>query len=107
MEPAVNALIESFRDTYHKTSDELILLQEKLDILGWNVVKKEEQVSLLESKIKSVNETYILEKNVIGQTLAQATKEMEELEKSIQTMKSETGKNSITSQQKYAKTKRV
>lgn len=97
--PAINAMIESFKKSFHKISEDSITLQEKLDTIGWNLLKKEEEEKLLKSKIKSINDTYAIEKLEIGLNLKKQTDEIESLEKSCHQLKVETNminQNTVT-----------
>lgn len=101
--PALQALIERYRAKLHKIMDESIVLQEKMDILGWNVVKKEEEVLALESMIKSLNERYTTEKESIGRELTSTSKDMEEVAKETLRIKQETTQITLNSEARLQK----
>lgn len=62
--PALETYIESFKSLLFKVSDDQIALQEKMDLLAWNISKKEEDVHQITSSIKTLNERYTQEKEV-------------------------------------------
>jgi hypothetical protein len=60
------AFIQSFKDLHFKVSDDTIVLQEEVDLLSWNLSKKDEEVQQVISNIKNLNERYVQEKEVIS-----------------------------------------
>ena len=64
VKPALEQLIEQYKDENVQISDESIALQEKIDLLTWNISKKEEELEAIVSSIKNMNEKYNQEKEV-------------------------------------------
>jgi kinetochore protein NDC80 len=62
--PVIHALIESIKNSMNKILDECLAIQEKIDITGWTVVNKEEEIANIQSTIKSMNQRYLSEKDV-------------------------------------------
>jgi kinetochore protein NDC80 len=63
--PAIHSLLESIKATTNQVMDESIALQEQIDLAGWNVVTKEEEIAAKQSLIKQMNEQYVNEKQVL------------------------------------------
>lgn len=58
------AFIQSFKDLLFKVSDDTIVVQEEMDLLSWNLSKKDEEVQQVISNIKNLNDRYVQEKEV-------------------------------------------
>lgn len=64
VKPVLQSFIDSFRNEAFKVTDETIALQGKVDVLAWNVTKKEEEVNQVLQSIKTLNDRYNHEKEV-------------------------------------------
>ncbi|KAJ3367615.1 kinetochore-associated Ndc80 complex subunit ndc80 [Kappamyces sp. JEL0680] len=104
VKPALQLYTQSFKDQLFKINDDTIALQEKMDILAFNVSKKEEEVQQIVSAIKSLNERYLQEKDQIGQVLTGSNQELEEMERQIQQLKLQANSITTNCQQEIKKT---
>ena len=56
---------EEYNAYFHETQDQLIAVQETLDAMAWTFSQKDEELASIESRIKTLNDRYKEEKEVI------------------------------------------
>ncbi|KAI8900481.1 HEC/Ndc80p family-domain-containing protein [Globomyces pollinis-pini] len=101
--PAIHSLIEDFKTSSFKLSDEKLGLQEQIDNLNWKIVKKEEEVGTTESQIQILNQRYCQDKEQIGQVLQSSASEIAKLERQCHDMKMEAKQIQNASQTRLTK----
>jgi len=90
VKPALMSLIQEYKDAGFKVNDETIVMQDKLDLLSWNVTKREEEIGQVVLSIKTLGERYTVEKEQIGSELSAFGQELEALERQINSLKAQT-----------------
>lgn len=91
---------EEYHATIHQSQDKLLNLQETLDRLSEAVADKQDEVSQVEEKIKRIVQSYLSEKESYQTENKQNGHESDELEATIQKLKSDNSANLLHSQQR-------
>ncbi len=91
---------EEYQATIHQAQDKLIGLHETLDRLGEALADKQDEVAQVEEKIKRVVQAYVTDKETYANENRQNGLESDELEQTIQRLRSDNSANLLHSQQR-------
>jgi kinetochore protein NDC80 len=98
--PAFNSLREECHAIIHQAQDQLLSLQEALDKLNEACNDKLEELRNNEKRIERIIQTYLEEKESCATENKSTEEEAEQLEQTIQKLRSDTSSHSILSQQR-------
>jgi len=84
----------------HKTTDDGIVVQEKLDALSEQVTEKIEELKGVEARIKRLGEQYLEEKEVASQENLATTDEVERMDAELARVRLESTNGLVQSQQR-------
>ena len=91
---------EEYHATIHQAQDRLLGLQESLDRLSEALADKQDEVSQIEEKIKRIVQSYLNEKEAYQNENKQNGQESDDLEATIQKLRSDNSANLLHSQQR-------
>jgi kinetochore protein NDC80 len=91
---------EEYHATIHQAQDKLLSLQESLDRLSEAVTDKQEEVGQIEEKIKRIVQSYLNDKETYQNENKQNGQESDDLEATIQKLRSDNSANLLHSQQR-------
>lgn len=91
---------EEYHSTIHQAQDKLLSLQESLDRLNESLADKQDEVTQVEEKIKRIVQGYLHDKEAYQQENKANGHESDELEQTIQRLRSDNSANLLHSQQR-------
>lgn len=101
--PTLASFRQQLNDAVHKTRDEIIILQEKIENLNWTKQQKTEEIKECEMKIKKLSEQYHEQQRQIGIANHSNNEEIENYEQEIVRIRAESKSAILLSQQRLQK----
>lgn len=98
--PSLAIMREEYHATIHQAQDRLMGLQETLDRLTEALADKQDEVTQIEEKIKRIVTSYLHDKEAYANENKQNGVESDELEQTIQRLRSDNSANLLHSQQR-------
>lgn len=91
---------EEYHSVIHQAQDKLMGLQESLDRLSESLADKQDEVTQVEEKIKRIVQSYLTDKDSYQHENKANGHESDELEQTIQRLRSDNSANLLHSQQR-------
>jgi kinetochore protein NDC80 len=101
--PSCTSYISYYKKQSHAVQEEIYAMQETIDQVSWNLLQKQEQVSVLSSSVDTCNHRYQEQKQYISKQLNSATQEFSNMSRAIEKLKLEMNQMAVASTQKRQK----